>query len=64
VKAGKLDDFQKVTQGYFIFLNWQKNENNFEQRAMHLATWLNNWEGEKERYVDEEGNVRKPEPRL
>lgn len=64
VKAGKLADFQKVTRGYFIFLDWQKSENNFEQRPMNLATWLNNWEGEKERYLDKNGNVLKPQPRL
>jgi uncharacterized protein YdaU (DUF1376 family) len=63
-KKGKFSEFQKVTQGYFIFLNWQEREKGFAQNAMHLATWLNNWEGEKERYLDKNGNVLKPEPRL
>lgn len=64
VKAGQLAEFQAVTKGYFIFLAWQKNENNFEQRAMNLSTWLNNWEGEKDRYLDKDGKPMKPEPRL
>ena len=50
VKAGKLERFQKTTQGYGEYLKHKKERENFDQRVMHLSTWLNNWEGEEETY--------------
>jgi len=50
-KAKKLDEFRKTTQGYASFLDYKKNVENFPQKPMHLSTWLNNWEGEKEQYI-------------
>ena len=49
-KQGKLEAFKKVTNGYLQFLEDKRVNENFPQRAMHLKTWLNNWEGEKEQY--------------
>lgn len=46
-KAGKLKDFIATQRGYINFLEYQAKEKNFSQRAMHLSTFLNNWEGEK-----------------
>ena len=51
-KQGKQAEFKKATQGYAKFLDYQKNVNNFDQKCMHLSTWLNNWEGDKEKYID------------
>lgn len=50
IKAGKLERFKKTTQGYASFLKHKKERENFDQRVMHLSTWLNNWEGEEETY--------------
>lgn len=58
-KKGKLEEFKKVTNGYLQFLQYKADHENFPQRAMHLKTWLNNWEGEKEQYEN-----FKYEPRL
>ena len=51
-KAGKLEEFRKTTIGYFEYLKSKKIHENFSQQAMHLSTWLNNWEGEKENYLE------------
>ena len=51
-KQGKQEEFKKTTQGYAKFLDYQKNINNFDQQCMHLSTWLNNWEGDKEKYIN------------
>lgn len=50
-KAGKLEEFKATHRGYLKFLEYQESEQNFKQRAMHLSTFLNNWEGDKERYI-------------
>lgn len=51
-KAGKLEEFQKTTHGYSDYLRQQKERRNFDQQVMHLSTWLNNWEEEKEQYIN------------
>ena len=58
-KQGKLELFKKVSNGYLQFLQHQKDHENFPQKAKHLKTWMNNWEGERESYED-----FKYEPRL
>ena len=52
VKAGKLEEFRKTTIGYFEYLKHKKLNENFEQEAMGLSTWMNNWEGDKGMYID------------
>ena len=47
---GKLKAFKKVPNGYLQFLEHKKNNENFPQKAKHLKTWLNNWEGEREQF--------------
>jgi len=49
-KQGKLDLFKKVTNGYLQFLHHKEANENFPQKAKHLKTWMNNWEGEREQY--------------
>lgn len=49
-KQGKLKLFKKVTNGYLQFLEHKRVHENFPQKAKHLKTWLNNWEGERESY--------------
>jgi len=49
-KQGKLDLFKKVTFGYSEYLEAQRKKKNFDQRVMHLSTWLNNWEEERDQY--------------
>jgi len=51
-KAGKQKEFMKTTRGYAAYLDYQKNIKNFPQQVMHLSTWLNNWEDEKEQYIN------------
>ena len=51
-KQGKLDLFKKVTYGYSEYLEAQCKKKNFNQQVMHLSTWLNNWEEEREQYED------------
>ena len=51
VKAGKLDDFRATTIGYFEYRKHKKLNENFEPQVMHLKTWMNNWEGEKDTYM-------------
>lgn len=58
-KAGKLERFKQTTRGYSEYLTHKKEIDNFDQRVMHLSTWLNNWEGEEETYMN-----FKHEPRL
>ncbi len=58
-KQGKLELFKKVSNGYLQFLRHQKDHENFPQKAKHLKTWMNNWEGERESYEN-----FKYEPRL
>jgi len=50
IKKGKLNLFKKVTLGYSEFLRDQEVKKNFKQRVMHLSTWLNNWEEERDQY--------------
>lgn len=50
-KKGKLDEFKRTTRGYSDFLR-QKANDGFAQQPMHLSTWLNNWEEDKERYIN------------
>jgi hypothetical protein len=51
MKAGKLDEFKSSMTGYMQHLEDQEIKG-FKQRCMHLATWLNNWEGDKERWMN------------
>lgn len=51
-KVGKLKEFKKTTMGYSAFLTYQKDVNNFPQRCMDSSTWFNNWEGDKEKYIN------------
>ena len=51
VKAGKLEEFRKTTIGYFEYLKAKRIHDNFDQKTMHLKTWMNNWEGEKDTYM-------------
>lgn len=53
-KQGQLAEFQRTTQGYSDYLRDKATKDNFNQQPMHLATWLNNWEGDKERYINYE----------
>lgn len=50
-KAGKLEEFKKTATGYSEYLKHKKINEGFDQRPMHLSTFLNNWEEEKERYI-------------
>lgn len=50
-KQGKKDEFRAVTIGYFEFLKHRKLNENFDQKVLHLKTWMNNWEEEKETYI-------------
>jgi hypothetical protein len=50
-KQGKLDLFKKITFGYSSYLESQQKKRNFSQQVMHLSTWLNNWEEEKDQYL-------------
>jgi len=50
-KKEKFELFKKVTDGYLQFLEHKRINENFPQRAMNLSTWLNNWEGDKEKYI-------------
>lgn len=58
VKAGKLGEFRKTTIGYFEYLKSKKIHDNFDQKTMHLKTWMNNWEGEKDTYMGFEHEPR------
>jgi len=49
---GKLKAFKQITNGYLQFLEHQRVNEKFPQKAKHLKTWLNNWEGEREQYED------------
>jgi len=51
-KQGKLEEFRKTARGYSDYLKHKKENENFAQQPMHLSTFLNNWEEEKERYVN------------
>lgn len=51
VKQGKHEEFRQTTIGYFEFLKHQRLNRNFDQEAMGLATWLNNWEGDRDLYL-------------
>lgn len=51
-KQGKLEDFKKTARGYSDYLRHKKENENFAQQPMYLSTFLNNWEEEKERYVN------------
>ena len=51
-KAGKQKEFMKTTRGYATYLQMKEERDNFKQQVMHLSTWMNNWEGEKERYMN------------
>ena len=44
-KNGKLPRFIRATQGYFDYLKHKREIDNFDQKPMHLSTFLNNWEG-------------------
>jgi len=50
-KQGKLDEFKAATIGYANYLRMKKEYDNFDQRVMHLSTWMNNWEADKDRYI-------------
>jgi hypothetical protein len=50
-KQGKLEEFKKTAQGYSEYLKHKRINENFNQRPMHLATFLNNWEEEKEQFM-------------
>lgn len=50
-KQGKLEEFRKTAQGYSEYLRHKRINENFNQRPMHLATFLNNWEEEKEQFM-------------
>jgi len=63
-KKGKLEDFKKTTIGYFNVLEHKEKNEGFRPQAMYLSTWLNNWEEDRERYVDSQGNPFKYQPRL
>ncbi len=52
VVAGKLEEYKATHRGYLQYLESQEIDRNFKQRTMHLSTFLNNWEGDKERYVN------------
>jgi len=52
VAAGKLEDYKATHKGYLQYLEIQEIERNFKQQPMHLSTFLNNWEGDKERYMN------------
>jgi hypothetical protein len=43
-KRNQLNDFQKACQNYATELDYQKNQNNFEQTPKLTSTWMNNWE--------------------
>jgi len=51
-KAGKLEEFRKTQKGYFQLLEYKHKVENFKQRCMNLSTFLNNWEGDKELYIN------------
>jgi hypothetical protein len=57
--AGKLQEFIKVQKGYIKYLEHQEKNKGFKQNCMHLGTFLDNWEGDRERYLN-----FKYEPRL
>jgi len=50
-KQGKLEEFRKTAQGYSEYLRHKRINENFNQRPMHLATFLNIWEEEKEHFM-------------
>jgi len=50
-RQGKLEDFKKTARGYSDYLRHKKENENFAQQPMHLSTFLNNWEEEKDRYI-------------
>lgn len=50
-RQGKLEEFKKTVRGYSEYLYHKKVNEGFAQRPMHLSTFLNNWEEEKERYI-------------
>jgi len=52
IKAGKKEEFHKTTRGYAAYLQMKEERDNFKQRVMHLSTWMNNWQGEKEHYMN------------
>lgn len=49
-KAGKYEEYLEIRRGYFAYLKMQYQKTGFEQRPVHVSTWLNNWEEEKDRY--------------
>ena len=50
-KKGELDKFKIACQNYAAELDYQKNNNNFDQTAMLTSTWMNNWK----EWVDRKG---------
>jgi len=63
-KRGEFETFRKATLGYSNYLLHKKENEGFAQNAMHLVTWLNNWEEESGRYVDKDGNPFRYKARL
>jgi len=43
-KKDRLDEFKKACQNYATELDYQKNNNNFDQTPKLTSTWMNNWE--------------------
>lgn len=52
IKAGKKEEFLKTTRKYATYIQMKWERDNFKQQVMHLSTWLNNWEDEKEQYMN------------
>lgn len=50
VKQGKLKLFKKISNGYLQYLEDKRVNDNFPQKAKHLKTWMNSWEGEREQF--------------
>jgi len=57
-KQGKLEEFIKIQRGYFQFLEYRDKVEHFPQKCMHLSTFLNNWEADKEQYIGFEYKAR------
>jgi hypothetical protein len=51
-KQGKLEEFRKTAIGYSNYLKHKAINEGFNQQVMHLSTFLNNWEEDKERFMD------------
>ena len=57
-KTKKLEEFIATQRGYINFLEYQEKEKSFPQKCMHLSTFLNNWEADKEQYIGFEYKAR------